>query len=72
MPFPNVGGALRRLTSQVSVVDLAPEEAAEVENLVRNIEAIYDRSTPRAASDSQPDSATAKRPIRRFRLLDIE
>jgi hypothetical protein len=45
MPFANVGGIFRGLMSQASVTELSPEDAAKVEELVKEIQAIYQRNS---------------------------
>lgn len=44
MPFANVGGIFRGLMSQASVTELSSQDAAKVEELVKEIQAIYQRN----------------------------
>jgi hypothetical protein len=48
MPFADVGGILRSLMSQVSLIELTPEEVARVRELVNELKAIYDRKAKKA------------------------
>ena len=50
VPFANVGGIFRNLTSQVSLVELTPEDAAKIERLAREIQTIYDRAAKKPKS----------------------
>jgi hypothetical protein len=44
MPYANVGGIFRGLMSLASITELSPQDAAKVEELTREIQAIYDRA----------------------------
>jgi hypothetical protein len=48
MPFADVGGILRSLMSQVSLIELTREEVARVHELVNELKAIYDRKAKKA------------------------
>ena len=48
MSLNDVGGILRGLTSQVSLVKLDPAEEQRVRELVNELQAIYDRAVEKS------------------------
>jgi hypothetical protein len=49
MPLGDIGGILRGLSSQVSVVRLTPQEEERVKDLVREIKEILDAAAKKTA-----------------------